>query len=406
MAWVVSIFVLALVLFAPRASIAQDIYCGDDADSLLCRLVPALEAALAEPTPEAEMLFPRLRLANGDLADAMEGFARLERWSYDPDKFEQFSNVLSNHMINPYGTLNIWTSPLLADPVIAITGDDPQPVRFEDMAIWEQFALARAQAASGEADAARTTFRAIAELETWSLRSASKLSILYTIWSATGFADDAMAHADGLVPLRRAWAYLGIADGLAMRGDLAATIDAVAELPSDLRTLGGMATAEAHRRNGDSATAMRMLLTTQEAMEGMAAGLRTNAIRWRLARGLALLGNRSAVQDVLGERHDGLSGWHEVAPLLACHDLRQTLEMFDAAADQGGRIPYLPLFVRADILVAAAASGQAEDAFAYALAAKDKDTGPLLLAVLIGLTQASHLPDNAPECATLNVIPR
>jgi hypothetical protein len=205
-----------------------------------------------------------------------------------------------------------------------------------------------------------------------------------------------------------AWARFGIAEGLAYRGDIEGVTAQIALLPGDMPIVGKVILAEAFRRSGDSATARQLLDEVRIELPELSSGLRNNTIIERLAAGFAILGDLEAVTEILGE-FDSVgfhrdTAWYRVAPLLACHGLTQALEAVGQSGSAENDKAHLPWLV-ADVLVAAAASGHADEAYAFASTADSRERATWLLAVLIGLGQEQLVTGDPAPCPTLSTLP-
>lgn len=344
---------------------------------------------------DALRLFVRFELAEGDLSRAIE---------------------MSDKIGSP-------TITVVADPLPNMNPDDlpdPQSIDVDQVGDWALIMTARALAANGQTENAGTAFQMAADRVTdgslyggWSdarvLRSIG--AYYFTPWAAAGFADDALQYADSLEPAAQAWAMLFIADGLAMRGDVGATKAVVESMSGQFTVLGQMSLAEAYRQAGKPATGLTVLDGAAHEFEFLMVGLRDRKAQRRLAMAYALLGDLETAEYVMARAayapNMASSGWRDIAPAIACHDIDLALELIARRYGASDSTPYRNPEAVVEILVSAAASDQGDMAYAFA---KQEDNLlkrlSFLTAVVVGLRQAEDVLSDAIPCATLNTLPR
>ena len=170
-----------------------------------------------------------------------------------------------------------------------------------------------------------------------------------------------------------------------------------------------MILAEAYRRNGNTDKAHSLLIEAQDTLSTLPGRMHSNVILERLAIGFAILGDADAAREVLGEfgaiAFERQRAWYRVAPLLACHGLLDALEAVDQSGATTPGYPGKSAMIT-NVLIAAAASGQADEAYTFASGTDSYDRSIWLVAVLIGLIQAEQPADSTTPCPTLNTLPK
>lgn len=357
------------------------------------RIMPVVVDALEEGDRMLERLAPRLLVTGGELDTAFD--IAQESLGRGPDTWTWRAT---------------WAHPILSDPVFPLVGGILDSALWEGLETWEQIVLARALSASGHKKLSRELFQRLGQAVQESPRISTRWPerVVFANWASASFEQDAIAFLPELSPVSAAWARFGIAEGLAYRGDIEGVTAQIALLPGDMPIVGKVILAEAFRRSGDSATARQLLDEVRIELPELSSGLRNNTIIERLAAGFAILGDLEAVTEILGE-FDSVgfhrdTAWYRVAPLLACHGLTQALEAVGQSGSAENDKAHLPWLV-ADVLVAAAASGHADEAYAFASTADSRERATWLLAVLIGLGQEQLVTGDPAPCPTLSTLP-
>jgi hypothetical protein len=302
---------------------------------------------------------------------------------------------------NPSEGLYVTAAELAADPLPAgsdIEAPDALAIVDPEIRLDAMIVAARLLAASGETSRADALFRRAAG----DMGDAVDRTRVFAMWAAAGFALPAAEAAAGLEPESGTRARLAIAEGLAFTGNVAATEAAVANLQDWLAARGDMALAEAYRRAGQADRARASLDRAGAALQ--ADGKAAPEAWRRLAQGYALLGETQAARQAMlidangRDLREGLA-WRDIAPMVACHDLPFALGLLDQGG--GERDPTAVV----DVLVAAAASGDGQNAHIFASGQTDSFKRVLyLLATVIGLRHAKLADDPALPCATVSVI--
>lgn len=416
------LFGLAMMA-AANAALAQDAppECQRDETSLACavaletiRSLSAWSAALDRTDPtwsvgyEPSTLFPRLAAAEGELDIAVAHVIRLLPEAY-PEYVWSFT----------MGDLRATAWAITRDPLPAEAGINAATIDDADLAragFWAQVTAARALAAVGKDEAARALFRAAAEDRfadpgTDPRRFHNIAYSILSLWAASGYPDDALAFAsEERWHIWDEYGRLAVADGLAATGNVAATRAVIDTLGPPWSILGKFSIAEAERRSGNPETARALVDAVWTELQETK-GWFANQHRLRAAVIYALLGDLDAMHEALGtlgtRPHAYLTVWPKLTPYIACHDLQAAIDLLIPTEDG---IPAKLRWPRAwdlvDPLIAAAASGQGEAAYAVARHAPRPDDGTLfLMATLIGLRQAQDLPSDAPPCSTLMLLP-
>jgi hypothetical protein len=381
----------------------------------LSAFVAALEEDEISPYQSLDPMFfyPRLVAAEGDLGEAIDLALKM-----DPDGAARGLPWYANTKSDLLDTLNA----IAVDPVSPTDVGVLSTLALADLELagpWAMVSVARVLASVGNEKQARTLFQAAADAAFSDPRvetgTASKISRdmqarLLAVWAASSFSVDALAYVADWAPLNRGYAALAIADGLAWTGDIEATRTLVESLEGALPMLGGLAIAEAERRSGDAEAALDRLHATQQDMTQMRQWL-VKQYRLRFAQAYALLGDFDAMHDAAGWAGTNsfayFNFWPKVAPFVACHDLPRAIALManEAALMADDRAPYAWHLV--DTLIAAAAAGHGEEAFAVARHTEnDLHRTLLFMAVLTGLRQGQDIPAGAPACATLMLVAR
>jgi hypothetical protein len=143
----------------------------------------------------------------------------------------------------------------------------------------------------------------------------------------------------------------------------------------------------------------------------MSPGLRDWRTYHRLAMGYALLGVFEMPENLMLPRAEELSDAHErwstLARGMACHDLHRAIEHIPVLPQRWDHDPNLYVMATIDVLVAASASGQGDEAYAFAM--KEQDVAAraaYLMAVAIGLRQSAQVPTDAPPCWAASLYPQ
>ncbi len=353
------------------------------------------------------MYLPRLLIAEGELANAIESF--LDRLPEDG------GSAWDGRLALRYADLerSLWA--IAADPLPVLSAESLTTLETLDLeraGPWAMIAAARTWARAGDHERARTTFRALAEAYFGPGKPGGRLRHLERLlmaWAAAGYGDDALAFVAAWPRIDAAYATLSVVEGMAITGDVEATLAAADTLQGALRLVGELSVAEAERRAGDPAAALARL-------DGLAATLEHES-RWlaheyrvRIVQGYALLGDFDAMRDAAGTADDNAYAYHHfwppVAPLVACHDLALAVELVTRRDRLMADLGLPEAWDLVDILVVAARQGQGEEAFAVARnARRPLDRTLLLMAVLTGLLQAEHSPPDAPPCSTMMALP-
>jgi hypothetical protein len=201
-----------------------------------------------------------------------------------------------------------------------------------------------------------------------------------------------------------------VIEGIAMTGDVEATLEAAASLNGALQIVAGLAVAEAERRAGDPEAALDRLDAISATLENESRWL-AYEYRMRFVQGYALLGDFDAMHEAAGaagsDSYAYHAFWPRVAPFVACHDLGLAIALVTRPVPDFGDLGPPDAWDMVDILVAAARTGQGEEAYAVARSAyRDVDRTLLLMAVLTGLLQAQSAAPNPAPCATMVALPQ
>ena len=424
-AWVCGMF---LVVSQAHGDDATEIpaECRQDRETLACsvaietwRSLSAFMAAVQadEVSPYQTLgplyFYPRLAAAQGDLGDAIDLVVKL-----DPDSAVPGLSSYANTKLDLLDTL----SAIVVDPVSPADVEELSALDPADLAKagpWAMVSVARAFAAAGDESKARPLFLAAADAAfsdpgrdtgTAIRMFGSMQARLLAVWAAAGFADDALAYVADWAPVDRGYAALAIADGLAWTGDIEATRNLVESLEGAFPLVGGLAIAEAERRSGDAEAALDQLHATRQDMTELRQWL-VRQHHLRLAQSCALLGDFTAMREAAGwagtNSFSYYNFWPKVAPFVACHDLSLAIALLRVDTDMMAAEGNPMAWHLVDALVAAAASGHGEEAYAVARHTEnDSDRTLLFMAVLAGLRQASELPSDAPACSALMLVAR
>jgi len=362
------------------------------------------EKMMVTNPPETDIAFapfflmPRYQAAIGQPGFA---FAAITEWlkATASNEYELWGN--------PSAGLYVTAAELTTDPLpSAIDTEPPQGIGIEDPDIRgdAMIAAGRLLARAGEIARANAIFtlaldiaRETAQGDMW--QRAGHVERLFAMWAASGLAVNANEAARNLAPVDSALARLAVVEGLALTADAEATAAAAQALPGWLPLLGEMAVAEAWRRQGQTDAARATLDRAAQELENAGGEARTDETYRRLAQGYALLGDTARAGELLvadpqnKRLRDGLA-WTDIAPMVACHDLAAGLEL---AGDD-------PVAI-ADVLTAAAASGQGEAAHGFATGRSDTFERALyLVATVIGLRHARLVDDPDLPCASVTVV--
>ncbi len=395
--------------------------CPDEAPEEVCEALELFEstfALYADALDAAETIYPyaltpldlspRLAAANGQLATAV--LAVIDMYGQERPE-AQFGYGFGS----PFTELSQTTWDIVGDPLPpAQLGnlDALDGIDLEQAGTWALLAAARAQAAGGFHERARALFLLAADQGHGPLRFGAITppevnNIVFMIWAASGFVDDALAYTHDWNVAPAGYAALAIAEGLALGGDVAATRGLVATLPGDLPLLGAPAIAEALRRSGNPEAAHETLDSALATIDAQRPALFDYSARKRFIMGYALLGDMETMRNVAGwrgeEGQNRLLFWRLIAPLVACHDLAAAIDLLDEHSILGTRPTAAWDLV--DTLVAASAAGQGKAALDIAKGRESLvDRTLLLTAVVIGLRQAQDIPDDALACTFLSAV--
>ena len=423
----------ALMLTTSGAAAQEQAACEDALDPLLCRVesdindeflvyLDHLIAADLVVVPDdrlAIQFMPRLAAAAGDMETLL-------RWD------GQLRALKGGLFIRYAGSsLLSWEAAALTEGIGRSLAESASRTTTPptEASNWIKAVLAYRLAEAAEAEKASELFAAAADdvltscatFEYFCWAGLDRRN-LFRAWGASGMANDALLRAADLDAFGSEEALVAIAEGLGLAGDAdtvarligmsgrvwhdAAPADGIGDADIALdagrdhyRLRMALALAEAHRRSGGVTAAMAVLEEAHDAL-GLPQGLFDVTNRSLVARAYILLGDVERGR-LMVEDSEQTVNWLVVAPSLACHDLALALELPPRRYGYGDRNPV----VTAETLLAAAASGQGEDAYAFALAEPKLSLRLLyLMASATGLHLATAGPQADPGCWSLSMV--